>query len=553
VPAMALTATATPRVREDIIGQLSLEKAQIFISSFNRPNLSYVVFPKKGSYGQLLEILKEHQRDAAIIYCFSRKDTENLAADLREEGFKALAYHAGLESEERRLNQEKFIRDEVQIIVATIAFGMGIDKPDVRLVIHYHLPKSIEGYYQETGRAGRDGLPSKCVLFYSYADAFKQEFFIKQIEDETERQNAMQKLEQMVAYCEQATCRRRHLLAYFGEEYQEENCQGCDICLAPPEEFDATVISQKIMSAIVRTGRRFGMHYIIDVLLGAKNQKIMEREHQNLSVYGIVDDFSKEDLRSIISQLLLRKLVTKSGGEYPILDLSSRGQDVLKKREKIYLPRLKATAVSAKASAAAAADFDKELFEKLRLLRKKIADEKNVPPYVIFGDLALRQMAFYLPQSEESFIKISGVGQEKLKQYGEIFIEVIEAYAKKNNLPEKIIPEKNVPVKRSTMSRRVKRESSTYQETKKMVLQKMSIDEIATARGLAAPTIAGHIEKLLSHGEEIDIEYLRPSTERLEIIKAAFQKSGGMALAPVKEILGEDFSFEELRIARLFR
>ncbi|MBI4642775.1 MAG: DNA helicase RecQ [Deltaproteobacteria bacterium] len=547
VPVMALTATATQRVREDILHQLSLDQAKIFISSFNRPNLSYIVLSKKDSYGQLIEILREHQNESAIIYCFSRKDTENLAADLREEGLKALPYHAGLESEERRTNQEKFIRDEAQIIVATIAFGMGIDKPDVRLVIHYHLPKSIEGYYQETGRAGRDGLPSKCILFYSSADAIKQQYFIRQIEDESERKNAYRKLDQMVEYCELATCRRHHLLSYFGEDYQQESCNGCDICLSPPEKFDATIISQKIMSAIIRTGQRFGMNYIIDVLLGAKNKNIIERDHHRLSVYGIVNDFSKDDLRRIISQLLSRNLIEKSGAEYPILALSQRGQDFLKEREEIRLPKFFSIAKLSSPSDAVDADYDRELFEELRLLRKRIADEQGVPPFVVFGDLALRQMALYLPQSEESFSRISGVGEQKLKQYGKIFMEVIQTYAKENNLREKIIP-----VKRSAKSRRIKREGSTYQETKKLIIQKMSLEEMATVRGLAPSTIAAHIEKLASFGEEIDIDYLRPPVEKFEIIKAAFKKSGGTALSPVREILGEDFSFEELRIARLF-
>jgi ATP-dependent DNA helicase RecQ len=313
VPAMALTATATKKVREDIIYQLSLDKAKIFISSFDRPNLSYAVLPKKGSYDQLIQILRECKNESAIIYCFSRKDTEHLAADLSREGFKTLPYHAGLESEARRTNQEKFIRDEAQIIVATIAFGMGIDKPDIRLVIHYHLPKSIEGYYQETGRAGRDGLPSKCILFFSYADTIKQQYFIRQIENEAERKNAYRKLDQMVEYCELANCRRSHLLSYFGEDYQQEKCNGCDICFSPKEEFDATIISQKIMSAIIRTGQRFGVNYIIDVLLGAKTKNIIERDHHNLSVYGIVDDFSKEDLRRIINQLVYKKLIVKNG------------------------------------------------------------------------------------------------------------------------------------------------------------------------------------------------------------------------------------------------
>ena len=519
VPVMALTATATQKVREDIICQLSLEKAKIFTSSFNRPNLSYAVLPKKNSYDQLINIFREHRNEAAIIYCFSRKDTEHLAADLRQEGFKALPYHAGLESEARRTNQEKFIRDEAQIIVATIAFGMGIDKPDVRLVIHYHLPKSIEGYYQETGRAGRDGLPSQCILFYSAADAIKQQYFIRQIEDEAERKNAYRKLDQMVEYCELATCRRSYLLAYFGEDYHQERCDGCDICFSPQEDFDATIISQKIMSAIIRTGQRFGINYIIDVLVGAKNKKILERDHHELSVYGIVDDFSKEDLRRIVSQLVLKKLIVKSGDEYPILELSPRGQEFLKQREKIHLPKFKSIAKLSQPSEAVEAGYDRDLFEQLRLLRKELADEKGVPPFVVFGDLALRQMAVYLPQSEENFSRISGVGQEKLKRYGKIFTEVIQTYAQENNLREK-----EVPVKRSARPHRPNRLGSTYRETQELVRQKMSIEKMASMRGLAAGTIAAHIEKLVSSGEKIDIDYLRPPVGEIRNHKSRISK-----------------------------
>jgi ATP-dependent DNA helicase RecQ len=547
VPAMALTATATQKVREDIIGQLSLEKAKLFISSFNRPNLSYAVLPKRNSYDQLINIFREHRHEAAIIYCFSRKDTEHLAADLCREGFKALPYHAGLENEARRTNQEKFIRDEVQIIVATIAFGMGIDKPDVRLVIHYHLPKSIEGYYQETGRAGRDGLPSRCILFYSAADAIKQRYFIRQMENEAEQKNAYRKLDQMVEYCELATCRRAHLLSYFGEDYQPEKCGGCDVCFSPPEDFDATIISQKIMSAIVRTGQRFGTNYIISVLLGKKNQKIIDRGHHKLSVYGIVDDFSKEDLRCIISQLISRKLIDKSGEDYSILTLGPDGNDFLKKRQDLHLPRRKPSPPLSRPSQVAETQYDRELFEKLRLLRKELADEKGVPPYVIFGDLALRQMAFYLPQSRENFLRISGVGEQKLQQYSRLFIEVIQTYARENDLREQ-----DIPGKRSARPRRSMRPGSTYLQTKQMVLEKRSINEIASLRGLAAGTIAGHIEKLVRAGEDIDIDYLRPPVEQFETIKAAFQESGGMALSPVLGRLGEQFSCEALRIARLF-
>jgi ATP-dependent DNA helicase RecQ len=547
VPAMALTATATKKVREDIIYQLSLDKAKIFISSFDRPNLSYAVLPKKGSYDQLIQILREGKNESAIIYCFSRKETEHLAADLSQEGFKTLPYHAGLESEARKTNQEKFIRDEAQIIVATIAFGMGIDKPDIRLVIHYHLPKSIEGYYQETGRAGRDGLPSKCILFFSYADTIKQQYFIRQIENEAERKNAYRKLDQMVEYCELATCRRSHLLSYFGEDYPQEKCHGCDICLSPTEEFDATIISQKIMSAIIRTGQQFGANYIIDVLQGAKTKNIIERDHHNLSVYGIVDDFSKEDLRRIISQLVYKKLIVKSDDGFPILELGQRGMDFLKERKEIRLPKLKAIAKSLPQSDAVDTEYDIDLFEQLRLLRKKLADEQGVPPFVVFGDLALRQIALYLPQSRENFSKISGVGEAKLKQYGKTFTEVIQTYAKQNNLSEK-----DVPVKRAARPQRPTRLGSTYRETQKLVLKKMSIETIASLRGLAAGTIAAHIEKLINSGENIDINYLRPSPERFAKIRTAFQESGSTALSAIREMLGEQFSYEELKIARLF-
>ena len=314
VPVIALTATATERVREDIIGQLDLQQGQVFLASFNRANLSYSVQPKASSWGKLMSLLEQRRSQSIIIYCFSRQETDDLARDLNARGLSARPYHAGLDPEVRRRTQEDFIRDRVPIIVATIAFGMGIDKPDIRLVVHYSLPRSLEGYYQETGRAGRDGLPSECVLFYSYADKARQEYFINQMGDAVEQRNARQKLAKMVEFAQVPSCRRRFILEYFGEQWPEENCGGCDVCLESREEFDATEIAQKILSAVVRTGERFGANHIIQVLSGSREKRILELGHDRLSVYGIAKDVGRPELREIIGQLQARRLLVRSGG-----------------------------------------------------------------------------------------------------------------------------------------------------------------------------------------------------------------------------------------------
>ncbi|MFZ5391586.1 MAG: DNA helicase RecQ [Patescibacteria group bacterium] len=546
-PIIALTATATQKVRQDIIDQLDLSRAQVFVSSFNRHNLTYTVQPKNNAYDGLVNLLQKNKGNSAIIYCFSRKDTESLAADLRAEGFSCLPYHAGLDGEIRKQTQEKFIRDEVETIVATIAFGMGIDKPDVRLIVHFDMPKTLEGYYQETGRAGRDDLPSECVLFYSYADKIKQDYFINQIENDREREAARKKIEQMINFCDLATCRRQYLLSYFGEKWEEKNCGSCDNCQTPRENFDATLIVQKILSAVIRTGEKFGGGYIADVLLGKNSKKIRERKHQSLTVYGIVDDFSAEEIKQIIRRLLEKNLLAKTDDRYPVLRLTNQGKDFLKNREKLELPQIKSQGQEKTGKNKIGMDFDVELFEKLRKRRKKLADEKNVPPFVIFGDNSLQEMAHYLPQNLDSFAKITGVGQEKLVRFGEIFLEVIISHCRENNLIEKTIPHRRDKVKK------VKIKGSTYNETKKMILQKIPLGQIAQNRGLTPGTIIGHLEKILVTGEEIDIDYLNNfDPERLEKIKDAFLQTGGSALGPVRTKLGNSFSWDEIRLGRLF-
>jgi len=558
VPVIALTATATEKVRHDIISQLNLQNTKVFITGFNRPNLTYIVRPKLNTFDHLITLLNKYKNKAVIIYCFSRKDTENLALDLRNEGFNARAYHAGLEKEVRKNVQDKFIRDEVEIIVATIAFGMGIDKPDVRLIVHYSLPKTLEGYYQETGRAGRDNLPSECVLFYSFGDTRKHNFFIDQIEDDIERENTSRKLMQVVEYCELNSCRRYHLLSYFGDENTNNNfldkakgCENCDVCLTPTESFDATAISQKILSAIIRTGERFGGSHIIKILFRANTKRIRELGHDRLSVYGIVRDYCEDELRQIIKSLIAKNILIKQDGAYPTLSLSEKGKRSIILREKITLPKPRRDEDLAALQKIEELEHDQELFNNLRILRKEIADKNKVPPFVIFGDVSLQQMAYYFPQSLESFSRISGVGEEKLARFSERFISEIKKYARVRNIDERLIPASSRS--RGKRNRTVKREGSTYDETKKFVEQKIPIDSIAKIRSLSAGTVWSHIEKLLQAGIELDIEYLKPNDEkRFGIIKKAFQESGQTMLAPVREMLGEEYDYDELRIARLF-
>ena len=600
VPFLALTATATERVRHDIVDQLHLNQPQQFIASFNRANLSYSVLPKRNdTFDTLAGLLQKRKGESAIIYCTSRRDTEELAARLRDRGFDAQPYHAGLSGDVRRQTQERFIRDHVSIIVATIAFGMGIDKSNIRLLVHYDLPKSLEGYYQETGRAGRDGLPSECVLFYSYGDAAKQEFFINQIEDEAERANAQEKLTQVVEFCQLQACRRRYILGYFGEAWHEENCGGCDFCLTPKEEFDATIIAQKILSAVIRTRERFGINHVSGVLRGANTKSIRQWEHNNLSVYGIVKDFSDAEIKEITGLLVAEGLLYKNSRDYPTFGVTEAGRRFLKDRETLTLARPKREEEKESIASRAALDYDQALFEKLRGLRSRLASERNVPPDVIFSDVTLQQMAYYLPQSRESLSRITGVGKVKLEQLGDTFLSVICEHARSHGLEERAKPAYSLDEKRRDHPRAYEKWSptddnqlkemytsgtgvadlakhfgrnrgairsrlkklglkeeifigSTYDQTKQLLQQGMTIDEIAQQRGLARSTIANHLERLIRSGEQFDLRPLMPPPERFEKIRSAFGETGGTFLSPVKEILGDDYSFGEIRLVSIF-
>jgi len=550
VPVIALTATATEPVREDIINQLGLDKPEIFISSFNRPNLTYTIQPKTEPLGSLLHLLEKHQGGSAIIYRFSRKATEETALELSERGFSALPYHAGLERDLRRETQEKFIRDQVQIVVATIAFGMGIDKPDVRLVVHYDLPKTVEGYYQETGRAGRDGLPSDCVLFYSYGDRSKQEYFISQIEDDDEREKAHNKLDQVLALCDLQTCRRAYLMEYLGESWPQTNCGGCDICLLPREEFDATEIAQKILSTVIRTGERFGVNYLVDVLRGSANKAVRTRGHHELPVFGISRDVDSDDLKEMVRSLVTNGLLAQNGGDYPTLGVSQRGHKFLKNREKLILTRPKQAAPVRQVAFPGDREtaYDTKLFDELAALRLEIATDREVPAYQIFGNKSLQQMAFHMPQNELEFSKISGVGDAKLRDFSERFLEVINEYVEATGQPAAV---NRVPV--SAPKKRVRGISMSIRETKDLVAQGLSFEEVAEQRGISETTIRSHLERFIQEGGQVDLGHLMPPEDRRTKIAAAFKEMGEARLTPVREFLGDDYTWGELAVVRMDR
>ncbi len=543
-PIMALTATATKRVQDDILKQLNLLDAKIFISSFNRSNLELKVVRKKNALQKVVKILENYRNESVIIYCFSRKETERLSAYLQESGYRARAYHAGMKSEERSETQELFIKDKIKIIIATIAFGMGIDKLDVRLIVHYSFPKSLEGYYQEIGRAGRDGLSSECVMFYSYADISKHRYFINQISSEKIKEEAEKKLQKVIDYAETSFCKRKYLLNYFGEEYHKENCEGCDSCLVEKEEFDATTVSQKIISAVVHLEGRFGLNCVVDILKGKNKKQIKERRHHLLSVYGIVNDFTDDNLKDLIKSLIDRGMLERTKGDYPVLNITVEGANFLKNREKIKLPKPSVEDEHTFPKKEKVSVYDINLFEKLRALRKKIAEEMKVPSFVIFSDVSLQEMAHYLPCDLESFRNISGVGEKKLDSFGDAFLKVIKKHTEENNLANIEAPVRIVKTKNKL--------GETYSTTEKFLKEEVPISKIAKERGLAQGTIISHIERIKNKNKNINIEYLKPSRKVFNEIKKAFEECETEKLTPVYNFLKGRYSYEDLRLVKIF-
>jgi ATP-dependent DNA helicase RecQ len=538
IPVIALTATADKLVRRDIVERLEIHRATVFVSSFNRPNISYAVQPKKNSYLQLLNFLDSHKNDSGIIYCLSRKSVENLAEDLRDEGFSALPYHAGLDKETRDDNQNQFVKDDVKIIVATIAFGMGIDKSNVRFVVHCDLPKNIESYYQETGRAGRDGLPSEALLFFSWADVIKLKDFAKVEGNEKQSEIMLKKLDVMGSFGEIRTCRRQFLLNYFSED-ASNYCGNCDNCNTEIERFDGTVIAQKALSAVYRTHQRFGLNYLIDFLRGSQSKNIRP-EHKSLKTFGVGADLSKDEWFEYFRDLISQGFLKQTEDEFPKIVLTEKSNDVLKGNISVDL--IKARKKKEKTETQAVSlPYHSDLLEKLKTVRTKIAKKENVPPYIVFSDTTLVEMATFLPHSYSELRKISGVGDLKLQKYGVDFLPSIISFAKQNGLNSQI----NL--------KRVKRERAkkpklddTYAISLKLFQSGKTIDEIAQMRDLNKSTIETHLVRFIPSGE-VKLDDLVPMDKATEIVKAVVKFGESEALSPIKEYLGENYSFGEIR------
>ena len=548
IPVAAFTATATPQVSKDIVERLGLRSPHLTRASFNRANLFYAVTPKTTAERQILEFLQDRKGESGIVYRTTRKNVELTANYLQAHGLAARPYHAGMPDLERIAVQEAFRRDECPVIVATIAFGMGIDKSNVRFVVHADLPKNLEGYYQETGRAGRDGEPSKCLLLFGRQDIVTLSYFTDQIEDPHAQEIAKTQLRQLIRFAERDACRRASLLEYFGEPFPNANCNGCDICCGDVERVDATIEAQKALSAMHRTGGRFGASHIADILVGANTEKIRERQHNLLPTYGVGKEHNKVFWRSLIDALLAQGLAGVDDPQYPTPKVTEEGWKVLRKQREFQMIR-SAPAKKSKGkptSSGSVERFSEGLFEQLRMIRMELAMKGNVPPYVVFSDRSLHEMAAFFPTTPEQLLLINGVGNHKLDTYGKPFLEAISQYAARHpdeyadrlvfSQPEEIEYEPPKPM-------------NSERETLRLLVEGKTLEEIGAIRLLKRSTIIGHLETLLNAGVEIPLPEIDP--ERLEQIAGWFRQANSWNLGPVVELAAGQLDYDEAKLARI--
>lgn len=541
---VALTATATPRVQEDIKASLRFAQDDTFIASFDRPNLFIGVSPKTNTLQQTLNFIAQHPNQSGIVYCATRKQVDEVTFALGERGLSVRAYHAGLPPATRQKNQRDFIRDDVQIMVATVAFGMGIDKPDVRFILHVDLPQNMEHYYQQIGRAGRDGLRADCLLLFSYSDVRTIRYFIEQ-GAEVERKGRELRLQAMVQWAESGVCRRPGLLRYFGETFGKKRCGECDNCLKPEQEqVDLTVYAQKFLSCVLRTGQYFGMNHIIQVLRGSEAKGVFQRNHHQLSTYGIGMELTTEGWKHIARQFVQQGLL-KQDMRYGSLKLTAEGQAVLR-GEQVWGTLGE---VSRPGSTTITPDYDTQLFSLLRQKRKELADTNNVPPYVIFSDKSLQEMAAYFPHSRLSFGQLHGIGQKKIEQFADVFLPIIQAYCTENGLQER--PKISTP----TLERRLKVGKTRREEVAEGFIAGQSIDNLCQTFGVQSRTILSHLTKYVEAGNTLPTDHLRAQSSLVpsdqEHVLELFEQLGTERLRPLFDATDGQIHYNELNIWRM--
>jgi ATP-dependent DNA helicase RecQ len=553
MPVIALTATATPKVQIDIQKNLQMEEADVFVSSFNRKNLFYEVRPKKETKKQLIGFLKHHKGKSGIIYCLSRKKVEEIAQLVNVNGFKAVPYHAGLDPDVRMRNQDAFLNEDVDIVVATIAFGMGIDKPDVRFVVHYDVPKSLEGYYQETGRAGRDGLEGNCLMFYSHNDLNKLEKFNKD-KSVQERENARILLQEMEFYAESPVCRRRQLLHYFGEEYKQPICGMCDNCVHPRERFDGMEYVKIVLEAVRQTNERFGLAHLINVICCIEDEYVKSYAHFDLDVFGKGSEEDGDFWKSVIRQTLIYQYLEKDIDNIGVLKITEKGKKFLVKPYPIELAKdhdFTTTLEEEEASSerpSAGKSYDEKLFEMLKTLRKQVAKAKNLPPYVIFQDPSLEEMATIYPTTKDELAQVNGVGMGKVNKFGKEFIEVIQKYVDDNEI--------------ETASEVIVKSSVNKSKIKIFIIQqvdrKVDLDEIAESKSISFDEMLTEIENICYSGTKLNLDYYIDQVlddEKQEQIFDYFLNSETDSIEEaIDAFRGEgdaDFSEDNLRLMRI--
>ncbi|ACA55520.1 DNA helicase RecQ [Clostridium botulinum] len=524
----AFTATATETVRRDILNSLELQNPKVFVTGFDRENLSFSVIKGEDKEKFIFDYLESNIGKVGIIYTSTRKEAESLYNKINKKGYEVGVYHAGLGDEERKKTQEDFSFDNIEIIVATNAFGMGIDKSNVRFVIHHNIPKNMEAYYQEAGRAGRDGEESECILLFSPNDIRIQKYFIDESFLSPERKNnEYNKLRAMVDYCYTSKCLRSYILEYFGEDALEEKCNNCSTCNDNREEKDITLEAQKIFSCVYRMKERFGVNMVADVLRGSKNKKLLSLDLDGVSTYGIMEEFTQKDIVALMNKLIADDYMVTTDDKFPVVRLRPKSYDVLKGKE---IVSIKVSKIEKKVKA------DNELFEILKQLRKAISQEESVPPFMIFPDATLKELSEYMPTKEEDLLKIKGIGERKAEVYGERFIEAITEY-----MNEKGIDINNMDNYENTKSNKESK-IKTHVLSYNLYKEGKTIKEISEERNLKAITIQEHLFKCLSEGMEVDLDnFINKDYERL--ILDTIKKIGGTKLKPVKDELPEEVDY----------